>query len=262
MRVNSDPFKPHAHGAVITENDVYEVVPGLCVIRDELLFVQAATWMTPLELITFGYELCSLYELPLGDTDTEPYRTCDAKTTRNKLLACIQDHKGLRGAKRARIALTRVRDHARSPMEAAVAMMIVLPRRLGGLGYRGIRMNERLNVPVDVRALTTSSFFEVDLYAPSRKVGIEYDGEVHAEAAQRSRDAERLSALAAMGVRIHVITRGQFAEQLALHRALNAVARDLDITCEATPEFQRAQNELRKGIIRSWTTQAEDASES
>lgn len=262
MRANSDPFKPHAHGAVITENDVYEVVPGLCVVREELLFVQAATWMNPLELIAFGYELCGLYRLPLEDTDAEPYRPCDAKTTRDKLLACIRGHKGLRGVKRARIALTRVRDRARSPMETAVAMMIVLPRKLGGLGYRDIRMNERLEVPADVRPLTTSSFFEVDLYAPRRRVGVEYDGEVHAEPTQRSRDAERLSALAAMGVHIHVITQGQFAEQLALHRALNAVARDLSITCEATPEFQRAQNELRKGIIRSWAKRTEHKSES
>ena len=258
MRSNSDPFRPHALGTTVCENDVHELVPGLCVVREELLFMQAATWMTPLELIAFGYELCGLYELPLEGTDTESYRICDAKTTRDELLAYIQDHKGIRGAKRARTALARVRNRARSPMETAAAMMIVLPRKLGGLGYRGIQLNYRLEVPPDVRPLTTSSFFEVDLYAAPRHVGVEYDGEVHAEPAQRSRDAERLSALAAMGIRIHVITRGQFAEQLALHRALNAVARDLGITCEATPEFQRAQNELRKCLIHSWTSSGKE----
>lgn len=84
------------------------------------------------------------------------------------------------------------------------------------------------------------------------KVGVEYDGEDHAEAAQRSRDAEQLATLAAMGVRMHVITKGQFSDQLSLHRALNGVARDLRVRLEPNAAFQHAQNDLRQQLIRTW----------
>lgn len=137
-------------------------------------------------------------------------------------------------------------------METATALMIALPQKLGGLGYRGIELNRRLEMPAHARPLTRSTELEVDILAPGMKVGIEYDGEDHAEAAQRARDAERLATLAAMGIRMHVITKGQFSDQLALHRALNGVARDLRVRLEPSAAFQRAQNDLRQRLIRTW----------
>lgn len=258
MRMSPEPFRAHAFGALVTADDVHELVPGLCVVREELCFMQAATWMSRLELIEFGYELCGRYEMLLSQKpdESQSYIECLPRTTRDELAAYVTVHAGLRGAKRAKSALVRIRDCSRSPMETATAMLIVLSRREGGLGYRGVQMNHRLDVPERVRAFTTSSHLEVDIYDPRSKTGIEYDGEDHAAALQRARDAERLTVLGAMGVRVHVITRHQFAEQLRLHRAMNAVARSLGVKLDASLEFQRRQNELRKFLIRAWPSQA------
>lgn len=249
MRTDAGIFTPHSFGNILSESDVHELVPGLCIAREELCFLQAAAWMTPLEHVEFGYELCGRYETSLGSA---PYREREPLTTRSATLSYIESHAGMHGTKDARRALVRIRDGSRSPMETATALMVALPRKVGGLGYRGIELNSRLEAPRPVQTLTRSAELEVDIYAQKRKVGIEYDGEDHAEASQRARDAERLAALAAMGIRVHVITKGQFAEQLSLHRALNAVARDLGIRLEATTDFQRTQNNLRLELIRSW----------
>lgn len=242
-------FKSHVFGALLTGDDVHELVPGLCIVRESLCFIQAGSWMNALERIEFGYELCGHYELsPDGGT----YRKRPPLLTRSESLSFIETHAGLRGSKSTKTALARVRDKSRSPMETATALMIALPQRLGGLGYRGIELNCRLNVPTHVRPLTRSTELEVDVFAAGKKVGVEYDGEDHADPLQRARDAERLATLAAMGIRVHVITKCQFSDQLSLHRALNGVARDLGIRLHADAAFQRAQNDLRLQLIRSW----------
>lgn len=242
-------FKSHVLGALLTTNDVHELVPGLCVVCEALCLLQAGSWMSAFERIEFGYELCGRYELSL---DGGAYRTRPPLLTRGEALTFIEARVGLRGAKSAKTALARVRDNSRSPMETATALMIALPQRLGGLGYRGIELNCRLNVPTHVRPLTRSTELEVDVFAAGKKVGVEYDGEDHADPLQRARDAERLATLAAMGIRVHVITKCQFSDQLSLHRALNGVARDLGIRLHADAAFQRAQNDLRLQLIRSW----------
>ncbi len=253
MRTRSKSFRPHAFGALIGESSVHELVPGLCVVCEELCFMQAATWMSRFELIEFGYELCGRYELSIPSPHSASYRERMPLTSRKKIQAYVDEHPGIRGAKRAKSALVRVRDWARSPMETATAMAVILNRSEGGLGFRGFDMNYRVEIPAELRVLTTSTFLEIDLYAPRSKTGIEYDGEVHADAAQRARDAERLSTLRAMGVKVHVVTKRQFSEQLSFHRAMNAIARSLYLDIEPTPEFQRAQNELRELLIRDWS---------
>ena len=258
MRTDSKPFRPHTFGAIVTADDVYELVPGLCVAREELCFMQASTWMSHLELVEYGYELCGRYEVPLAQSKTgfDSYvERSQPVVTRDGIHTYLNRRAGLRGSRKAAVALTHVRDGARSPAECAIAMLINLTKKDGGLGCRSIQLNYRLEVPEAVRPLTTSSHLEVDIYVPRLKSGVEYDGEVHAGAVQRARDAERLSVLAAMGVHIDVITRRQLTEQLTLHRAMNAVARNLKINLDPTPQFQRAQNELRKFLIRSWPSQ-------
>lgn len=242
-------FKPHVFGALVTAHDVHEVVPGLCVVRESLCFMQASGWMSDLEQIQYGYELCGRYETALGR---------DGYVERAPVLSCkevrlyLDAHKGLRGAKRAKSALTRVRDRSRSPMETATALMIVLPRKMGGLGYRGITLNEPLVVLEASRQFTRSTELEVDILAVRKRVGVEYDGDDHASAMQRARDAERMTTLASMGLRMHVITKVQFAEQLLLHRSLNAIARDLGVPIDTSRAFQLAQNELRSELIKDW----------
>lgn len=259
MRTDSKPFRPHVLGAIVSAGDVHELVPGVCIVREELCFMQASTWMSRLELIEYGYELCGRYEVPLSRPGNRPdsyIELTQPVTTRDEIRAYLVGRAGLRGSRKAADALVRVRDGARSPAECAVAMLVNLDKKDGGLGSRSIQLNYRIEVPPAVRPLTTSSHFEVDIYVPRLRAGVEYDGEVHADARQRARDAERLSALAAMGVHVDVVTRRQLAEQLPLHRAMSAVARNLKIRLEPTWRFQKAQDGLRRFVIRTWPSQS------
>lgn len=252
-RTHPGPFRFHAHGSPVPAEELESIVPGLCVVREELCFLQAGVWMSALELVEYGYELCGCYEVcpwRFSDEITERERSLSRAGLATYVKACS----GLRGSRLASKSLVRVRDGAKSPMEAATAMLVVMPRKDGGLGYRGVELNRRVPVPEALRCLTRSSELEVDIYSAKERAGVEYDGEDHAEAAQRARDAERLAVLAAMDIRVNVVTKGQFLSQLSLNRAMNVVARNLGVAPDFSPEFQRAQNDLRKFLIRGWAS--------
>ena len=81
---------------------------------------------------------------------------------------------------------------------------------------------------------------------------MEYDGEAHGETSRRGHDAERLNALSLMGYDMKVLTSVQFAHQLNMHRAMNAVAQSLGIKVDRSAQFQKRQDELRRFVIRGW----------
>lgn len=158
----------------------------------------------------------------------------------------------VRGAIRAAAVLRRVHDGARSPMETATAIMVVAKRSQGGLGYAKIELNHRVDVPNEFKYLAKSGYFEIDVYAPASGTGIEYNGSDHLDKQRSASDAERMTVLSALGFRMIVLTGTQFAHQLQLHRAMNAIALAMGLTCDRSEAFQKRQNDLREFVIRHW----------
>ena len=251
-RVRSDHLICHVHGGIIGEDHVVPVARGLLSVGDALCFTQAATWMDRRELIEFGYELCGRYYLPFGQSylEHEPY------ISKDELSRGVAAFHGTRGVAGARAALPSVCDGSRSPMETATAMMIASPRSLGGLEYRHISLNSRVDVPREFSRCTSSRYFEIDLLSPTRNVGVEYDGEAHGETSRRGHDAERLNALSLMGYDMKVLTSVQFSNKLSMHRAVNAIAQSLGVKVDRSDKFQKSQDELRRFVIRHWPKRA------
>lgn len=249
-RSHARGVRSHVLGSLLTEPDLVSVAPGLLAVSPSLAFVQAATWMEPLELLEWGFELCGDYQRRL--LDGSGYLERPALTSVCEIEACLDRHPGMRGARVARRALARVRDRSRSPMETALALAVMLPPEQGGLGCLDIEMNHRVVLPPELRALCPSEHLEVDLFSPRAHAGIEYDGSAHAGLARRTRDADRARALAALGISQQVVTAGHLASQLGFHRALNGVARALGLEPRTDAAFQHRQNELRQELIRAW----------
>lgn len=284
-RGGSKAFRTHVRGALLTENHLVHVAPGLFVVSPEVAFIQASLWMKPLELLEWGGELCGHYETcpwtteqgtrsgnthvaartdrsatdkkdgrnrEADQTHDLGYRERPALASRTSIQSVAQELSGVKGARKAQRALRRVRDGARSPMETALALMIMCPIEDGGLGFTNIELGHRMNMPPNLQPMFSSSYLELDLYFPSRKVALEYDGAKHAELNRRTHDSDRAHALALMGISMRTITAHHFANQLELHRALNAVAVMLGIVVPMSRDFQRKQNKLRQFLIRHW----------
>ena len=61
-----------------------------------------------------------------------------------------------------------------------------------------------------------------------------------------------------MGYQTQTITAAQFSSQLSLNRSLNAICQTLGLSINSSAGFQKAQNELRKFVIRNWEAPEDD----
>lgn len=218
---------------------------------DEVMcFVQAGSWMSEPEQLEYGYEICARYHL--NHLSTDDYVEMGQRYTVADLIAYCNENRSRQGAVRAAAVLRRVYDGARSPMETATAIMVVAKRSQGGLGYTKIELNHRVDVPNEFKCLAKAGYFEIDVYAPASGTGIEYNGSDHLDKQRSASDAERMTVLSALGFRMIVLTGTQFAHQLQLHRAMNAIALAMGLKCDRSEAFQKRQNDLREFVIRHW----------
>ena len=249
-RSRSAGLRRHVFGAPIPSDHLIEVAEGLLVVDEAMCFVQAGSWMSEPEQLEYGYEICARYHL--NHLATGDYIEMEQRYTVADLIAYCDENRSRQGATRATAVLKRVHDGARSPMETATAIMVVAKRSQGGLGYTRVELNHRVDVPNEFKYLAKAGYFEIDVYAPASGTGIEYNGSDHLDKQRSASDAERMTVLSALGFKMIVLTGTQFAHQLQLHRAMNAIALAMGLKCDRSEAFQKRQNGLREFVIRHW----------
>lgn len=245
-------LRRHVFGAPILSDHLIEVAEGLLVVDEAMCFVQAGSWMSGPEQLEYGYEICARYHL--NHLSTGKYIEMGQRHAVADLITYCSENRCRQGAARAAAVLKRVHDGARSPMETATAILVVAKRSQGGLGYTKIELNHRVDVPNEFKYLAKAGYFEIDVYAPASGTGIEYNGSDHLDKQRSASDAERMTVLSALGFRVIVLTGTQFAHQLQLHRAMNAIALAMGIKCDRSETFQKRQNDLREFVIRNWSS--------
>ena len=243
-------LRRHVFGAPMPSEHLIEVAEGLLVVDEAMCFVQAGSWMSEPEQLEYGYEICARYHL--NHLASGDYIEMGQRYAVADLIAYCDENRSRQGATRAAAVLKRVHDGARSPMETATAIMVVAKRSQGGLGYTRVELNYRVDVPNEFKYLAKAGYFEIDVYAPASGTGVEYNGSDHLDKQRSASDAERMTVLSALGFRMIVLTGTQFAHQLQLHRAMNAIALAMGLKCDRSEVFQKRQNDLREFVIRHW----------
>lgn len=239
--------------------ELHELEPDIYLPCIEACALQAATEMPFIELVEYYYELCGTYSLnPEDETD---YIDRTALTSVEALQGSFARAKGARGITQAKRALAYVRNGCRSPFETAMSLMIVLPKKMGGLGIRRYQTNHMLKVPHFAAKLTRRSHFYLDGYLESSKTDLEYNGFRHDEAESAAVDEERRLALASMGYAVITISKHSFFDKTAFQRVITAIRRREKIPTSRLPNgFYKYQEELRQFVLRRYL-QADDATE-
>ena len=215
-----------------------------------------AAKLNEVELIELLLEACGRYALLPGSFDMVKR---DPLVSVAELRKYCSEIKGQRGSHKLQRALGSVRDGARSPMETAFFMILMLPRRLGGEGLADLEMAYRIDVRGSARLLTRRSYFECDAFLPRTKTDFEYNGIVHEEEAQFVTDAERINALEAMGYNVITITRRSFFDKGAFGRLMRAIELRLGRrSSRTTADFAQRQEELRRFVLRWYLDEAPD----
>lgn len=269
----------HVCTSAIPANSLIQIARGIFVCDVRLCALQAASYMSDERLIEYYFELCGRYLLPLDGrpidrpddypsdlprttTGTQPeahagYIEIGTRTTTRALRTFFDSmkgacgSKGTRGSKGARRSIGYVLDGSRSPMETALMMTVVLPKRLGGLGLREVEMNHRVDVPSHLRKITRRRYFLLDGYIKRANIDLEYDGILHEAPGQRIIDEERNNVLRAMGFVVIRVTRQSMFDPIAFQRIMAAICMHGGIRRQRFPEgFQRKQEELRRFVTR------------
>lgn len=241
----------------ISEAAVHHIFGEIYVVGVPLCALQAAERMSFRECVEYYYELCGCYRMPLDSG--ESYAECRPATSVEELRDFFAANSGARGVATARRAIEYVRNGARSPMETALIMMIVMPKKEGGLGIRGVEMDYRIPVSKYASRLTRSRNLYCDIFVPSAGLTIEYGGRVHEEVHRRARDNERTNALRAMGYDVIDVSRENLFDRDGFERTIAAIGKKVGVRPSRLPgDFAERQEDLRQFVLRRWLGASEE----
>ncbi len=230
-------FCPHVLNLDLPRGSFVEVAKGINVASPELMFVQMAETLSLIETIQLGYELCGSYATPteestLSDDDAERgFVRRKPLTTQKDILRFIDLASKLRGSRNALRAARFVRDNSASPMETKLALLLCLPRMLGGYGIPFPVMNADVFVPSgNYSNAQRTQQRRCDLYWPDARLALEYDSDSwHADDKSRQLDSQRRVRLNSADVFVVTVTRGQLYNANETDMIARFVARRLNV---------------------------------
>ena len=151
---------------------------GICISSPELLFIELAAEMDPVEHLMLGHELCGSFARDADDPYNGPVAfdvpplTSASKIER--LLACA---KSVRGIGAARASLAYLNDNAWSPTESVIAAFLRLPIDCLGFDFGELVLNPRVDLAQPLPGAKEKRY--PDIMIADTPVGVNYDGLVH-----------------------------------------------------------------------------------
>ena len=193
----------------------------------EFCFLQMASVLSLPELVMLGMELCSGYCLDPSEDEGLGKRNVPL-TSREKLAGFLARASGLRGYRQAQKALAFVLNHAASPMETAVVMLLHLPYRYGGYGLPAPTLNLAIPLKGQARKLYGAAECYGDICWEKPPLDLEYLGvEAHVGSAKMIADRSRTLAIAEMGFEVIEITKEQVFDLEAFDIIARRIAKTL-----------------------------------
>ena len=171
--------------------------PAMCLVR-----YAADTSVSLGRLASYAMELLGTYSVhaPSG----VPCFNVRPLLTREELLdylerACAHH---LHGARRARTAASFAMERSASTMETCLSLCMTMPPRYGGLGLSQPILNDEVRATAQQRGLIQRDTYHPDIYWPSLRLDVEYDGDQHNTREEILIDRSRQNDLVALGMTI------------------------------------------------------------
>jgi hypothetical protein len=156
---------------------------------------------------------------------------------------------GQRGAVNARKAVKYLVDGAASPMEAAIYLMLCLPKRVGGYGLPKPTLNPKIIIKNPAGSTTIERY--PDLFWEGANIDVEYNSdESHSGEWSRYRDSRREVELTVADVRVLPLTRHQLMDADGFDEFAQGLRRMLGIrTRPEDPQWQNRRGDLRRALL-------------
>jgi hypothetical protein len=243
------PLPPHS--GLRLEGDVFLVSPELCLL-------QMAETMPFLDLVQLMDEFCGTYR-PEGDgIESRP-----ALTSTALISSYLDSSEGVNGIKAARRALRHAVDGSASPKETQAELLFSLPVTRGGKGYPRPQMNQRFDVPTELRQVGDPGYLECDLCWDSANAkpaagqphhaAVEYQStRWHVGAEKLAADSRRRNLLESMGVHVITLTSAELYSPKGFDRVATLVDSEIGarVRTRLSPdEATRRTSKLRESLL-------------
>ena len=249
-RRNSSRARYRMHGGTFPSHSFVKIGKGVYICSPELCFLQMALSLSFTELLLLGYEFCGCYTTHQGGYEQRP-----PLSNVVRIQAYLDRAGSMHGIKTARRALKYLADGSASPKESQLALLLGLPRAMGGYGLGIPLMNEEISFVKGARKTTDSSENYADLYWPKAKLAVEYDSDLaHLEPEDIAHDAARRNALLAAGIDVITITKKQLMSYSEMEKAAHAIAQRLGVRMRSRIHDETARRcRLRWELLRHTT---------
>ena len=233
--------------------------PFVCVVTPEVLFLQMAAKLSPIELIKLGYELCGSYSLSCpvreeeDEEDSPGFTRRQPITSVEKLSSFFESLSQVRCVQRARSVMRYVVDGCASPKEAELCMLLVLPCRLGGYGLGKPLVGHTDGAARSKASLLPDKHDSCDLLWPLAGVALEYGVEsVETENVKRRRPKfDRRMMLGFSDIEVIPVTNRQIEQVGTLDSIAGKVARrhGRKLRRDQHYDFFSRQQGLREAVL-------------
>lgn len=235
----------HVHTVPLPRGALIRIDRNTLISSPELLLPELAARndFDEVDLALVGYELCGTYSLDPNEASWSGLIDGVGAITNKRRIASMVQRLGCRhGVARARRALELFEDGSNSPMETILALLLHLPRRLGGLGLGPVVMNKRV--------ATTAGDRWVDIYFPASRVGVEYKGRKPHSIEKTARDDRRQNKLVGSGITVLNAWYEDLADNHLFEQFVQDLSRTLSIRLRIRGQgFAERQKLLRMRLM-------------
>ena len=209
QRRNSKACQSHIVSRRLPRGSLYKIAAHVYVTSPELTIMQVMHDMEIVELMKLVCEFCGTYRiLPRGRgslyDDVKPLTSLSELAAFGKRFGAASYEKHLEKAVRHSF------DGSGSSMETKLALLLTLPRYMGGYALPRPELNVSMPIPPAFRWQVGKSSFRCDLYWRSEGIAIEYDSdEEHAASVKILEDALRRNILESKRIRMLTVTKRQ-----------------------------------------------------
>lgn len=208
-RYTTQNFKYHARSCAFPPGALCRISKGILVTSPALLLVELANELDLIELIMLGCELASTYT-PNRD-DLRGFSTCQPLLRPAGLQRFINQLGTYNGSKRARVAAKHMIPDSASPMETKVALLLSLPKRLGGFGLPTPELNHEITVETERCVGYKRGAIRFDMFWKKGSLAVEYDSDQwHTGPEKIQADSMRRNAINALGYDVITITNQEY----------------------------------------------------
>ena len=213
---------------------------GVAISGPELLFVELAESMDPIEHLLLGHELCGTFSRNADDPYNGPVAYfVEPATSMEKIQRFLERAKSIRGIDAARKTLSFMNDNAWSPTESLCAAFMRLPIDSLGLELGELTLNPR---KTSERALPGSKSSRVpDIVIKGAPVGVNYDGLAHLDLDSIARAAIELGARPGAA---HTEAALEKALRDVREKALDDIRRNRELAADGLTVFPLLKEDL------------------